>query len=280
MRGLTVCKSVILMICVTEALYAQTPPLPRLLNDALGEGRVLDLTHTFNRETIYWPTEEGFQLVKEKAGFTDKGYYYAANRFVAAEHGGTHIDAPIHFAAQGQSVDQIRLARLIGEVAVIDVAEACRENPDYQINIVDLRRWEEQHQRSLDDVIVFFRTGYAKRWPDRKKYLGTDQIGSDAVKKLHFPGLAPRAAGWLAEHRLVKAVGIDTASIDYGQSKKFGSHVTLSAHQIPAIENLGDMSGLPTAGSSIIALPMKIGGGSGAPIRVLAILPVKSNGAG
>jgi kynurenine formamidase len=233
----------------------------------------VDLSHTFDRDTIYWPTEDGFKLVKGKAGFTEKGYYYAANRFIAAEHGGTHIDAPIHFSANGQSVDAIPLERLVGEAAVIDVTEACGKNPDYQVGIDDLRRWEETHQRQLVDVIVLLRTGYAKRWPNRKAYLGTEARGVEGVAELHFPGLAPAAAKWLTQHRSIGAVGIDTASIDYGQSKRFESHVTLFAHAIPAIENVGDMSDLPTAGATIIALPMKIGGGSGSPVRIIAMLP-------
>lgn len=273
MRCFHLCSSVFLVACTAQSLTAQNHQIQGALANAFRGGRVVDLTHTFNRETIYWPTEEGFKLVKEKAGFTDKGYYYAANRFVAAEHGGTHIDAPVHFSATGKTVDEIPLNRLIGEAAVIDVTRACKKNPDYQISIADLRRWEEAHQRQLVDVIVLLRTGYAKRWPNRKAYLGTDATGPEAVAELHFPGLAPAAAHWLTQHRSIKAVGIDTASIDYGQSKRFASHVTLFEHNVPAMENVGDMSGLPTARATIIALPMKIGGGSGGPVRVLAILP-------
>lgn len=273
MRGLSVCSGVILVICIAQSLTAQTTLLPGVFADAFREGRVVDLTHTFNRATIYWPTEDGFKLVKEKAGVTEKGYYYAANRFIAAEHGGTHIDAPIHFSANGQSVDAIPLERLVGEAAVIDVTEACGRNPDYQVGIDDLRRWEETHQRQLVDVIVLLRTGYVKRWPNRKAYLGTEARGVEGVAELQFPGLAPAAAKWLTQHRSIGAVGIDTASIDYGQSKRFESHVTLFAHAIPAIENVGDMSDLPTAGATIIALPMKIGGGSGSPVRIIAMLP-------
>ena len=239
----------------------------------MAEGRVVDLTHTFDESTIYWPTENGFKLVKQKDGLTEKGYYYASNRFTTAEHGGTHIDAPIHFAADGKTVDAIPLRRLIGEVAVIDVTEACGQNPDYQIGIDDLRRWEEDHQRQLVDVILLLRTGYAKAWPHRQTYLGTDARGPEAISQLHFPGLAPSAAKWLAKHRSVKAVGIDTASIDYGQSQRFSSHVALSGSNIPVLENIGDMSDLPTSGAVLIALPMKIGGGSGGPVRVIAVLP-------
>ena len=187
--------------------------------------------------------------------------------------GGTHIDAPIHFAEKRQTVDEIPLERLIGEAVVIDVTKQCAENPDYQIGLEDLRGWEEKHKRQLVDVIVLLRTGYAKHWPDRKKYLGTEELGDEGVKKLHFPGLHPDAAQWLAEHRAPKAVGIDTASIDYGQSRKFLAHRHLFDRNIPALENVADMAELPEVGFSIIALPMKIAGGSGGPTRIVAVLP-------
>lgn len=235
--------------------------------------QVVDLSHTFDKQTIYWPTENGFRLIPEKAGITEKGYYYSSNRFMAAEHGGTHLDAPVHFNEKGKSVDRLPLQQLMGEAAVIDVTAACRQDPDYQISVADLRAWEEKTGRQLVNVIVLLNTGYAKYWPDRKKYLGTDQLGPEAVAELHFPGLDPEAARWLTEHRAIKAIGLDTASIDYGQSTRFQSHVTLFKHQIPAFENVADMSRLPISGSTVIALPMKIGGGSGGPLRIVAWLP-------
>lgn len=235
--------------------------------------QVIDLSHKFDKRTIYWPTENGFRLIPEKAGITEKGYYYSSNRFLAAEHGGTHLDAPVHFNENGKSVDQLPLQQLMGEAAVIDVTTACRQDPDYQISVADLRAWEEQTGRQLVDVIVLLRTGYAEHWPNRKKYLGTDRLGPEAVAELHFPGLAPEAAQWLTEHRAIKAIGLDTASIDHGQSTQFQSHVTLFKHQIPAFENVADMSRLPISGSTVIALPMKIGGGSGGPLRIIAWLP-------
>lgn len=238
-----------------------------------GAEKVVDLTHSFDGKTIYWPTEEGFKLIRGPAGVTEKGYYYAANRFVAAEHGGTHLDAPIHFFERRHTVDEISLNRLIGEAAVIDVKDACADDPDYLVGIRDLRRWETSHQRQLVDVIVLIRTGYSRHWGDRKRYLGTDQVGPPAVADLHFPGLAPEAARWLVEHRSIKAIGIDTASIDHGQSQRFQSHVTLFQHNVPAFENVANLDALPTQGAKVIALPMKIGQGSGAPLRIIAILP-------
>ncbi len=235
--------------------------------------RLLDLTHPFDDRTVYWPTESGFELLRGPAGRTEKGYYYSANRFAAPEHGGTHIDAPIHFYEGRQTVDRVPLGRLIGEAAVVDVTGKVRETRDYQISIDDLRGWEERYGRSLAGLIVLLHTGWARFWPDRARYLGTDKRGVEALGELHFPGLAPDAARWLVEQRAVKAVGIDTASIDFGPSDRFESHVTLFEHNVPVFENVADMSGLPPVGAIVIALPMKIAGGSGGPLRIIALIP-------
>ena len=244
-----------------------------LLLDGAEPTRVVDLTHPFDAETIYWPTEEGFRLIEGTAGVTPRGYYYAANRFAAAEHGGTHVDAPIHFYADRQTVDQIPLNRLMGDGVVIDVTAACNEDPDYQIGVDDLRRWETEHGRQLVDVVVLLRTGFSRHWGDRLKYLGTDKKGDEGVANLHFPGLHPDAARWLVEHRAIKSIGIDTPSIDHGQSRQFGSHVTLFEHNVPAFENVAHLDQLPTHGFQVIALPTKIAGGTGAPLRIIATVP-------
>lgn len=231
---------------------------------------VADLSHPFDRQTIYWPTEPGFELQSEKAGMTERGYFYASNRFAAPEHGGTHIDAPWHFAEGGQKVDEIPLQRLIGPAVRVDLRAKAAVDPDYLIRVEDLQQWETQHGASLEDKIVLLDTGYAQFWGDRVKYLGTAAVGAEAVEQLRFPGLDPTAATWLAARRRVRCVGIDTASIDYGRSQQFGSHVNLFKHNVPALENLADLSGLPATGFHVSALPMKIAGGSGAPCRVVA----------
>src|SRR6187431_1360915 len=171
--------------------------------------RLLDLTHPFDEQTIYWPTEDGFKLIKEAAGFTEQGYYYAANRFMCAEHGGTHIDAPVHFFEKGKSVDQIPLARLLGPGACVDVSQKCSADRDYQVAVDDFEKWEADNKASLEDRIVLIRTGFARHWPDRAKYLGTAEQGKAAVAKLHFPGLDPAAADWLITRRHIRLVGID-----------------------------------------------------------------------
>ncbi len=237
----------------------------------LAESDLVDLTYPFDEQTIYWPTEEkGFVLENIFRGYTDAGYYYVANRFCAPEHGGTHLDAPIHFYEGRQSVDQIPLERLIAEGAVVDVREKALQNRDYQVTVEDLQEWEEMNGETLDGKIVLLRTGYGQFWYDRAQYLGTDKTGPEAVADLHFPGLHPDAARWLVATRSIKAIGIDTPSIDYGQSKTYDTHVTLFEHNIPAFENVANLDRLPEKGLLIVALPMKIKGGSGAPLRIVA----------
>jgi kynurenine formamidase len=235
-------------------------------------GSVVDLSHDYSDQTVFWPTAEGFRLDKVADGMTPQGYYYAANTFATAEHGGTHLDAPVHFAQGRWSVDQIPLENLVGDAAVVDVSAAAAAQPDYQITVADLEAWERAHG-SLNGTIVLLRTDYSKRWPDPFRYLGTAERGEGAVAKLHFPGLHPDAAKWLAANRTVKAVGIDTASIDYGQSKTFDTHQILFAANIPAFENVAQLDRLPATGSFVVALPMKIRGGSGGPLRIAAIVP-------
>jgi len=238
----------------------------------LASSKVVDLSHPYDADTIFWPTEDGFKLEKEQDGINDKGFYYASNKFTTAEHGGTHIDAPRHFAQGHETVDQIPLDRLMGPAILVDVSAKCQQNPDYLILPEDLQQWERDNGAIPAGSIVIFKTGYAKKWPDRKSYLGTDERGAQAVAKLHFPGISPEAARWISDNRQIKAVGLDTASIDYGQSTMFETHRILFAKDIPAFENLGDLDGLPAKGFNIIALPMKIRGGSGGPLRVVAIL--------
>ena len=239
----------------------------------LGGGRWIDLTHAFDADTIFWPTERGFTLVRGSDGPTAKGYFYAANRFETAEHGGTHLDAPRHFSATGQTADAVPPERFVGEAAVVDVTAECGADRDYEVTVDDLMDWEAAHGRPLADVIVLVRTGWAARWGDRERYLGTSRTGPEAVAELHFPGLAPEAAEWLARHRRVKAVGIDTASIDHGPSTHFGAHVALCGGNVPILENVAALDRLPTSGSFVAALPMKIAGGSGGPLRIVARLP-------
>jgi kynurenine formamidase len=254
------------VLCLGIAAHAQAP-VPTAL------GPALDLTHPFDATTIYWPTEEGFVLERGSEGRTAAGYWYAAHRMRLAEHGGTHLDAPVHFHEGGDSADQVPLARLLAPAVVVDMRAACAANADYAVSVADLERFEAAHGRIPDGAALLLATGFAARWPDRARYLGTAERGAGAALKLHFPGLDPAAARWLVANRKLASVGIDTASIDPGTSKLFESHQVLFAAGIPAFENLAALDALPPTGATLLALPMKIAGGSGGPLRAVAILP-------
>jgi kynurenine formamidase len=240
---------------------------------ALADDKIIDLTHAYDTETVYWPTASGFELDIDFKGMTEGGYYYEANTFRSAEHGGTHLDAPIHFAEGKQHTDEIPLQRLIGPAVVVDVSTRALADRDYQVSVQDFEAWEVTHGKLPEDIIVLFRTGYGKFWPDLEAYMGTAERGAGAVAKLHFPGLHPDAARWLVEHRSINAIGLDTPSIDYGQSTGFRSHRILMEQNIPVFENVANLEQLPEMGFKVIALPMKIKGGSGGPLRIIAVVP-------
>lgn len=236
-------------------------------------GTWVDLTHAFGPETLYWPTEETFELETRFQGFTPAGYFYVARAYRAPEHGGTHLDAPLHFAQDRRTVDQIPLDQLTGQAVVVSVTDAVRADRDYEVTVDDFRRWEWRHGRIRPGRIVLIHTGFGAFWPDAVRYLGTAAKGPEAVKELHFPGLHPDAARWLVKERRIKAVGLDTASIDHGPSRLFEAHRALFEHNVPAFENVANLDRLPPKGAYVVALPMKILNGSGAPLRIIAQLP-------
>ena len=255
----------ILVISCTQTPTDQGPNFP--------EGEWIDLSYAFDEETVFWPTAESFRLDTVFAGTTEGGYYYSAFQFCLAEHGGTHLDSPVHFSEGKWTVDEIPVDRLMGPAIVVDVSERALKDRDYQFTVDDITIWEETNGPLPEDAIVLFRTGYGQYWPDREAYMGTAERGPEAVAKLHFPGISPELALFLVEKRKIKAVGLDTPSLDDGQSTAFESHQILNGQNILGFENLANLEQLPEAGAWLIALPMKIKGGSGAPLRVLALLP-------
>lgn len=236
---------------------------------AVGEEWV-DLTHTLSEDAVFWPTAERYHRETVFEGRTEGGYYYSAYTFCTAEHGGTHIDAPVHFAEGRRSLDEIPLEQLIGPAVLIDVRAQVQKNRDYQVSVTDLREWEDRHGAIPQATIVLLRTGFDQYWPDPERYLGTALRGEAGAAALSFPGLSEAAADWLIRERQLKAVGIDTASIDYGQSRDFPTHVRLMKDNIPAFENVANLGALPVTGAFVVALPPKLAGGSGGPLRIVA----------
>ena len=265
MRTRFACAVMIAALWVTGCTSTSTMP-PRI-----DPAKVVDLSHAFGPDTIYWPTAEPFVLRRVAYGRTDKGYFYAANNLSMAEHGGTHMDAPIHFAEGRMTAAEVPLSSCIGPAVVIDVAASATRDADYRLSVRDVENFERKHGPIGRGAIVVLYSGWGTRWPDRKRYLGTD-VPLDTAN-LHFPGYSREAAELLVNQRGVAALATDTASIDHGPSTDFIAHQVLNKANKPGFENLANTDKLPPTGAWIVALPLKIQDGTGGPARVIAVLP-------
>jgi kynurenine formamidase len=238
----------------------------------LATARLVDLSHSYDESTIYWPTSPSrFEAEMLFEGESEGGYFYSAKSFCTPEHGGTHLDAPYHFAAGSQTVEEIPLERLVGPAVVIDVSAQALEDPDYRLTAEDISRWETEHGRIPEGAIVLLRSDWSKRWPDAQSYYGSSL--ESGASDLHFPAFGEEAARLLIEKRLVGVLGLDTASLDHGPSTDFIVHRVAGGANVPGLENLTNLDQVPAVGAWVFALPMKIGGGTGAPVRVVAVLP-------
>jgi len=256
------------LLAVILAACATTRTAPVDLTNA----DVVDLTYAFDEHTLYWPNSpSGFELKRLSYGPAAGGYFYSANAFSAPEHGGTHLDAPIHFSEHGRSVDQIPVGQLIAPAVVIDVTAKAAANPDYRLGVDDVNAWESRNGAIPRGAIVLLRTGWGKRYGDRKSYFGDDTPG--ATNHLHFPSFGAEAVRMLIKERHAGAIGIDTASIDYGESNDFIVHQIANGEGVAGLENVANLDRLPERGAWVIALPMKIANGSGAPLRIVALVP-------
>lgn len=237
----------------------------------LAAARIVDLTHPFDARTIYWPNAPSrFELRELHRGTTAAGFFYSAYAFCTPEHGGTHLDAPVHFFEGGRAVDQVPIEQLVGPAIVLDVRRQAEEDADYRLTAADVESWEKRNGRIPRNAIVLLRTGWSARWPDVKRYLGDDRSGE--TSHLHFPSYGRESAELLVRERKAAALGVDTASIDHGPSADFVVHRIAGGANVPGLENLARLEELPEKGAWIVALPMKIAGGSGGPLRIIALL--------
>jgi len=263
-------KCCLAAVCLTWMVMGAAWPI----SAAGQQDRMLDMTYAYDDKTIYWPNATPFKLTPEFHGMTERGYWYAANFYAASEHGGTHADAPLHFAKGGRTIDRIPLAEWVGPAVKIDARKSCSLDRDYLLSVADIIEWERKHGRIPAGAWVIMYTGFGTQfYPDPARVLGTDKKGPAAIPALHFPAFSPEAAAFLTKERNIRGLAIDTPSIDYGQSKDFPVHRIICGADKLGLENIANLDKLPEKGATLYVMPMPIKGGTGAPARVFAILP-------
>jgi kynurenine formamidase len=229
------------------------------------------MTYALDDAAIFWPTAKPFSLTQVAWGVSEGGWWYASNEFTASEHGGTHADAPIHFAAGGRTIDQIPLQEWIGTAVKVDVTAKCEKNRNYLLNSDDLRSWEKANGPIPESAWIIMYTGIGTRYyPDKKMVLGTEKTGQEAISELSFPGFSAESVEFLLKEKNIRGIAIDTPSIDRGKSADFKVHQILCGAGKLALENIANLDRLPAKGATLYVIPMLIREGTGAPARVFA----------
>ena len=275
-RGARLMAPIFFTLFCAPVLYGQSRKpnaMARLIEGIQGgKVKVVDLTHALEKGSPYWPEDTPGTTFHTSIAATFRKDGFFARNLSMPEHFGTHMDAPAHFDPKGETVDRIAVEKFLAAGVVIDVSSAARANADYRVTAQDVENWIKSHGAIPSGAVVFFRTGWAARWPSQKRYMNADAKGV-----LHFPGLSVEAARYLLEHAHPVGIGIDTSSIDYGPSKDFPVHHLTMPAGLYHLEDVANLDQLPATGSSVIALPLKLGGGSGSPARVLAFVPAQSD---
>jgi len=256
--------------------------IPLCLSEAQSLTSYVDLTHPVGKGSIAWPTNAQFTVTKmfrDQIG-GDHGFWYESRDFSQAEHSGTHLDAPAHFAKGKWRVDDIPLEKLIGPGVTVDIsAKVDEEGPDTELSVSDLIHWEVEHGAIPVRGVVIVRTGQGRFYNNRTLYFGRPegiQVPENDTEHLHFPGVGDDAARWLVKEREIVGLGIDTASTDRGQSRDFLTHRVLGEANVWGVENLARTEDLPPRGFQVHCMVHYLEGGSGGPARVVAILNSES----
>ncbi len=229
---------------------------------AANHGSVYDLTHTLSEEFPTFFGEPGFAMT-QKFAFESDGL----NLFELTinEHTGTHVDAPLHFSENGQSVDQIDVGNLHVPLCVVDIREKAASDPDAQVTPEDLTAWIEVNGDIPDRACVAMLSGWSEK-------VETDAFrGADAEGLMHFPGFHPDAAAMLLEQSSASSIGVDSLSLDHGPSTDFATHYAWLSAGRYGIECLAGLENMPLAGGTLIVGAPKHRGGSGGPARIFGI---------
>jgi len=247
---------------VTATLVGAAPAQAR----GRGKGRnrrkrAVDLTHTFSAG---FPMYTGAEPSRRTTTTIPANGFYG-QEWTFGEHSATHMDAPGHFVAGGRLTPEITLNELMLPVAVIDISKKARKDPDAEVTPDDLVAYERRHGRIPKHAAVFMDSGWAKKLPDEDAYKNADSSGT-----YHFPGFGIEAVEWLLGRRSVRAIGVDTLSLDPGNSTTFDVHVRWLGADHFGLENLANLDDLRPRGATAFVGVIPWEEGSGGPCRVIA----------
>ncbi|GFT37515.1 uncharacterized protein NPIL_513951 [Nephila pilipes] len=240
------------------------------LNAAPLARKIVDMTYTFDETTQHYPGTKEFQTKVVMNGTEMNGIWVQGEDYSSAIHVGTHMDAPIHFSPSGVPVDELDITHLIAPAAVIDITAKAELDPDADLSVEDFLHWESITGQSLNKTVVLLKCGWGKKWNNRTAFFGTPDYDRT---KLHSPGMTPESATWLMDNRDIYGFGSETVSLDKGNSQSFPVHQILLGRGIFGLENVANVDKIPIYGAEIHVMPMKVGKGSGAPVRIIATYP-------
>jgi kynurenine formamidase len=227
---------------------------------------IIDLTHNLNDRSPNWEGTEASPFEAKELGNIERDGYYS-RIFTTQEHYGTHLDAPAHFARGMWTVDEIPTERLVRPLVVLDVRQQARSNPDYEVGVQDIAGWESAHGEIPSGAVVMAYTGWDYRWNRPKEF---HNVASDGLP--HFPGFSLEAAEFLVKTREVVGLGIDTMSVDKGATTTYPVHQFTSKASVYHLENVANLGLVPPSGATVVVAPVKLENGSGAPVRLLALV--------
>lgn len=226
--------------------------------------KIVDLTHTIHPDIPIWPGDPAveFETVSQ---IEPDGYYL--RKFSIGEHSGTHINAPNSFYAAGASIDRYPPQSLVAPAIAIDIRDKSLANPDYTLTIDDVLNWEQQHRAIEPGNIIILHTGWQEKWSDNRAFFNRSERGT-----CHFPGFGKAATQFLLEERSIAGVGTDTHGADPGQDETFATNKLILEHQGIVLENLANLNQLPAADITLAIGILRLLGGSGSPVSVLAFV--------
>jgi len=229
---------------------------------AMGHGGAEDMTHTVSPE---FPTYFGAPGISSEQPFNFAEHGFNLLNLQVNEHTGTHIDAPLHFSADGASVDEIPVSQLVAPLCVIDIAARAEDDADAQVTPDDVKAWMASHGDIPANACVAMHSGWGGK-------TATDAYRGFDGQAMHFPGFHVEAAQMLREDTGATSMAVDTLSLDHGPSADFAVHYAWLPSGRFGIENLANLDKVPASGATLVIGAPKHKGGSGGPARILALV--------